>query len=497
MGHQQDTTPVAALEAGAGEAPARAPQTPPQPQSQTPPPSQPQPQHARSVNPERLLSRPLKQKDGFPVMPGKIPWLGHVHQISRDALGQLRQAEAACGPIFWTYFGASLPVLQIMDEAGLAILQNKYTDNSYLREQMPVITGEAMNAFDGPRHRHARRASTPAFTPSGLTRARVGQFVVQAIEQRLKRWTSVSQLAIFPETKDIALEVVFRIMGIETHELAQWRHHYEEFFLGMIPLKIKLPGFPAWRCQKARSWLEQRVAQIVARARAHNDRYSMVGAMVFGVDEHGHGMSEVELVHNILGLGFAGSETTAAVMAWAVLLLAQHPHVWCQLCQQAGSVETVPGSHEELIKQVPLADAIFRETLRLYPPAPFEMRRVHTAFELLGRQIPAGVMVGVSLLHVSRNPARYAQPDSWQPERWLGREGGQSPVETCQFGGGPHACLGRHVAALEITLLITMLARELGPKGLLPRLAGKLPPPAYLPFLRPSDRAMVDLTRRG
>ncbi|WP_240435209.1 MULTISPECIES: cytochrome P450 [Ralstonia solanacearum species complex] len=478
----QDTAAVAERDTGAGQQRDRATVDPLE--------------VARDGKPARPVAGNLAMKDGFPVMPGKVPLLGHVHRISQDALGELRKAEAACGPMFWTYFGARLPVLQILDEEGLAILQNKYTDNSFLREQMPVITGEAMNAFDGPRHRNARHASSAAFSPTGLTRAQVGQFVVESIEQRLKRWTRESKLAIFPETKDIALEVVFRILGIKTHELAQWRRQYEEFFLGMIPLKINLPGFPAWRCRKARGWLEARVAQIVATARANDDHDSLVGAMIFGRDDNGNGMSEVELVHNILGLGFAGSETTASVMAWSALMLAQHPDVWRQLCRQVAGMDSVPSTQEELVRQAPLAEAIFRETMRLYPPAPFEMRKVHTEFEMMGHKIPAGVMVGVSLLHVSRNPERYPDPDSWKPERWLGVDRALTPVETCGFGGGPHACLGRHVAALEITLFITMLARELGPKGIVPRLAGKLPAPAYLPFLRPSNKAFLDMTGR-
>jgi cytochrome P450 monooxygenase len=460
-----------------------------------------QPSAARASgreNPENLKGRPvagpLKIKDGFPVMPGTLPLLGHVHRISRDALGELRQAEAVCGPIFWTYFGTKLRVLQIMDEEGLAILQNRHTDNSYLREQMPVIAGQAMNTFDGPRHRNARRASSAAFSPAGMTRAKVGQLIADTIAPRLERWTRESKLPIFPETKDIALEVVFRIMGIDTHELQQWRKQYEEFFLGMIPLNVNLPGFPAWRCRKARVWLEARVAGIVASVRARNDHDSVVGAMIFGRDDDGNGMSEVELVHNILGLGFAGSETTAAVMAWSVLMCSQSPDVWQALCRQVAGIGELPRTQDELAAQVPLAEAIFRETLRLYPPAPFEMRKVHTEFELMGRTIPAGVMAGVSLLHVSRDPQRYPDPDRWQPERWLGLDRALTPVETCQFGGGPHACLGRHVALLEGTLFIAMLAKALGAKGIAPRLAGKMPPPAYLPFLRPSNKTFVDLT---
>ena len=69
-----------------------------------------------------------------------------------------------------------------------------------------------------------------------------------------------------------------------------------------------------------------------------------------------------------------------------------------------------------------------------------------------------------------------------------------SPIESCQFGSGPHVCLGRHVATLEITLFVTMLARELGPKGIAPRLVGKMPPASFLPFFRPSNKAYFDFT---
>lgn len=436
----------------------------------------------------------LEIKDGFPVMPGKKPFVGHVHLLGRNALEALNAAKSKCGPIFWTYYGSQLPVLQILDEAGIDILLNKHTSNSYIKEQMPVVTGESISGTDGQHHRNVRKAISGAFTPKGLTQAKVGEAISTTLEQHLEAWLHTGKVPIFPKTKEIALDAVFRILGIEGQDLSVWRHYYEEFFLGMIPLKIDFPGFPAWRCRKARGWLERQVGQIVAKVRETKDHDSLVGAMTFGKDESGNELTETELIHNILGLGFAGSETTAAVMAWSVFELSRRKDIWDLLCEQVAQLENMPVTQSELNKQVPIAEAIFRETLRLYPPAPFEMRKVSTEFELMGHRIPQGIMVGLSLLHVSRNPERYSHPDEWQPNRWFDEAHGHNPIESCQFGSGPHVCLGRHVATLEGSLFVVKLAQIFGSKGMQPRLVGKMPPPSFLPFYRPSNKAIFSFS---
>jgi len=433
----------------------------------------------------------LKQWQGFPVMPGKVPFLGHAHRISKNALEEFREAEAQCGPFFWIYYGNSFPILQVMGEEGLAILQNKFTDSSHLRKQMGLISGDAMNTFDGAQHRRARGASAGAFTPKGLGRAQVGQFTYDTIQDYIVDWPAKGEVAVFDGTRKIALEVIFRILGIASAELDEWRPPYGNFMLGLIPLKLELPGLPAWRCRRARVWLEDKMSKVIEEVRASGDQDSLVGAMIHGRDENGSGLPERELLHNLLGLGFAGSETTAAVMAWMLLKLADEPKAWERLCDEANALDSVPLSFAELSAKVPYAEALCRETLRLYPPAPFEMRYVHTPFELMGREIPADINIGISLLHISRNPERYPDPDRWLPERWIGLDRKITPIENCQFGGGPHMCLGYHVALLEGTLFTVQIARELSRQGLVPKVKGPWLPPTYLPFMQPSVKPTV------
>jgi cytochrome P450 monooxygenase len=104
--------------------------------------------------------------------------------------------------------------------------------------------------------------------------------------------------------------------------------------------------------------------------------------------------------------------------------------------------------------------------------------------------------VAVSLHNLSRNPERYPDPDRFLPERWLARDKKPGPLETAQFGGGPHFCLGYHVAWLEAVLFLVCVARTFGARGTAPvTVGGALPQPSYVPLQRPPKTARVRFER--
>ena len=76
-----------------------------------------------------------------------------------------------------------------------------------------------------------------------------------------------------------------------------------------------------------------------------------------------------------------------------------------------------------------------------------------------------------------------------RPERWIGRAGGLTATEMVQFGGGPHFCLGYHLAWMEIVQFAVALGRHLPAHG--PRLEGAFPASRYLPLHHPSARFEV------
>ena len=95
----------------------------------------------------------------------------------------------------------------------------------------------------------------------------------------------------------------------------------------------------------------------------------------------------------------------------------------------------------------------FEEALRWEPPITTVVRLAVRDCELGGVAIPAGTNVSVSVAAANRDPTRYPDPDRFDPTR--------KHIAHLTFGGGPHLCLGMHLARMEATVAINALLDRL------------------------------------
>lgn len=180
--------------------------------------------------------------------------------------------------------------------------------------------------------------------------------------------------------------------------------------------------------------------------------------------------SQDDLRHQALTFLFAGHDTTTNLIAWCLLLLADHPDV------QNRARQEVRNAHE--CKSVkPFLRCCLLETLRLYPSVPLRSRtlteqdsfapvepmacpalRIHDQVHL---QKGMGVAFAINALH--RDPGLWCEPDKFQPERFwehsmatdgtlpcAPRMGDESrPLAYLPFGAGPRRCIGERFALLE------------------------------------------------
>jgi cytochrome P450 len=306
----------------------------------------------------------------------------------------------------------------------------------------------------------------------------------------VRTWPEQGEVRILAETRELALAAIFRVMGIPEEDLPAWRRHYEAYVLLALNLPLDVPGSPRRRGRRARRWLNEHLMVFINEARSRGDMPGLLAALVHARDEEGSQLTDEELLDNLRLLVLAGHETSASTLAWMVVVLAQRPDLWEALCAEATAAAAVPRTPKEL-KRFPFAEALFRETLRLYPPVSTDARRALVDFELGGRTVPAGSQVSISIAHLSRHPEVYQQPDEFRPQRWLGRQEAITPVELVQFGGGPHFCLGYHLAWMEIVQSAVALALVLSERGLRPQLVGSFPAPRYLPLMHPAARTRV------
>ena len=148
----------------------------------------------------------------------------------------------------------------------------------------------------------------------------------------------------------------------------------------------------------------------------------------------------------------------------------------------------------EELRRLGFTQAVWKETLRLYPPLPFLPRQNQQEEDLAGARCPMRSIVTVSPWVVQRHRSLWPQAESFQPERFLEPESTSLEQQAfLPFGLGPRRCPGSGFAQQEGLLLLSELVRhfELLPSARpAPELQGRL-------TLRSAHGVHVCLKRRA
>jgi cytochrome P450 len=156
----------------------------------------------------------------------------------------------------------------------------------------------------------------------------------------------------------------------------------------------------------------------------------------------------------------AGHETTAAALTWTLALLSRHPEVRQRLHEELDEVlDGRPVTQEDLAR-LPQLGAVLKESLRLYPPAWMLERQAQAADVVSGFDIPGGSTVVLSPYLTHRHPDFWANPEGFEPDRWLqGTTPGRGAY--LPFGAGARQCIGGAFATLEASLMLATLLQRL------------------------------------
>jgi len=157
-------------------------------------------------------------------------------------------------------------------------------------------------------------------------------------------------------------------------------------------------------------------------------------------DENGEPMSDAELCDQLMTLLFAGHDTTATSLAFALHNVLRHPEVLDRL-----RTELAQGRLEYV-------EATAKETLRLNPIVSEVGRVLSRPMRIGGWDLPAGVEASPCIYLTHRRPDLWPEPERFQPERFLGRR--TSPYEFFPFGGGVRRCLGMAFALFEMKVVL-------------------------------------------
>ncbi|KAL4708377.1 hypothetical protein ACJJTC_019613 [Scirpophaga incertulas] len=177
------------------------------------------------------------------------------------------------------------------------------------------------------------------------------------------------------------------------------------------------------------------------------------------------GYTNEELREEVLTLTVAGTDTSAVAIGYTMKMLAKYPEIQEKVYQE---IQDIFGDSDRSVDKDDLTrmkylERVIKETLRLFPPVPFIIRKVEEDVTLpSGKTLPGGSGVVVSIWGVHRDP-KYWGPDveTFDPDRFLPER--FNLKHTCSympFSQGPRNCLGYQYALMSIKTAISSILRN-------------------------------------
>ena len=202
----------------------------------------------------------------------------------------------------------------------------------------------------------------------------------------------------------------------------------------------------------------------VDRRREENDYPSdLLTHTLQAVDRSsGEGMSDRQIIDEMLTLIVAGHETTAASLNWAWYLLAIHPDSMQRVADEAGQLN--PERLDSFaLNSLTYTRAVLQEALRLYPPGWLYTRRALGDDQLGPYTLPAGSDVFICSYLLHRHPEYWEQADAFNPNRFLGDANWQR-YAYLPFSAGPRHCIGEKFANMEMLVHLAVIASQVSPE---------------------------------
>jgi cytochrome P450 len=346
-----------------------------------------------------------------------------------------------------------------------ALLHDPRLSKDQRKTELPLTGAQRIEPrpflfLDPPEHDRLRRLVMRQFTPARVNA--MHDRIVALVDELVDARRDQSQLDVVDDfAYPLPVTVICELLGVP-------REDESRFHAWADTLAHSIDPDPGQKTDQAAllAGMELRdyMQQLVAERRAHPGD-DLLSGLAVGEDPAGH-MDDANLVVTMILLLIAGHETTVNLITNGTLTLLRY------------AVEL-----ERLRDYPERAPVAVEEVLRFEPPVQFITRFALSDIGIGGVTIPRGSGIRLLLAAGNRDPARFINPDHFDPDR--------PDNEHLGFSGGIHYCVGAPLARIEGQVALAALARRL----VNPRLVED--PPPYRPnaVLRGPRHLLVDFDR--
>ncbi|UFS97201.1 cytochrome P450 [Nocardia huaxiensis] len=281
-------------------------------------------------------------------------------------------------------------------------------------------------------------------------------------------WVRAGRVDLAAETRRLTLRVLgSALFGTDLDEQAEQvgdsLASSAAFVLdrGLRPVRA-----PAWlptparrRFRASRAFVYAIIDEAIAAAHRDPDSAPLLRLFFDIRDPHtGEPLSDTVICRELVTFLFAGHDTTATALAYALWVLGRDTVIQDRVAEEAAALGDRPLRVDD-VPELAYTVRVVHETLRVCPPAPALARQAMRDVVVDGFRIPAGTNMVIGTYAMHHDPALWDNPARFDPDRFAP----DRPHDRWQFlpfGGGPRTCIGDHFAMLEATLALASIVRR-------------------------------------
>ncbi|XP_047322882.1 cytochrome P450 81Q32-like [Impatiens glandulifera] len=425
-----------------------------------------------------------------------LPFIGHLHLLSKPLHKTLAKISAIHGPITYLRFG-SRPVLLISSPSAA---KQCFTTNDVAFANRPKLMAGKILGYNytslawapyNENWRNLRRIATNEILSSHRLQMQSGVRIdeVRRLICRLDRGSRLNETVNMKKMLfDLMLNVMTmmiagkRYFGEETAaveaEAERFREMVAETFRVSEASNLLdfLPGL-RWigvrgmekrlieLQERKEKWLK--VMMIEEQRRSAGDKIggggrkkkTMIQLLLSLKETEPEYYTDHKIGSIIWVLLAAGTDTSAGTMEWALSLLLNNPKV---LKKARDEIDEKIGFDRLLdesdLAQLPYLNCVITETMRIFPVGPLLIP--HESSEdcsIGGYRVPRGTMLLVNLSAIQNDPGLWENPNEFRPERFEGLDETRDEFKLFPFGMGRRRCPGEGLALRMIGLTIGSL----------------------------------------
>ncbi|MEM7279394.1 MAG: cytochrome P450 [Pseudomonadota bacterium] len=318
-------------------------------------------------------------------------------------------------------------------------------------ERVKMLLGNGIIVSDGEVWRRHRRMMQPAFTRRSIDQL-LGS-VTKAIAGLNALWQAAADandtIDLTADTNRFALEAILRAIFGDDYD-----HHFanaEDNPFAFLSQEFARDLRVVTRLRGVR----KEVQEIINARKATEDKSEdFLSSLIHARDKNGEGLTDKEVIDEVMTLVVAGFETTAGTLNWAWFEISRHAGIEAAVLSELTASDKLDAT---VLSELALTRAVLDETLRLYPPVWLYSREANEDDVYQGVPIRKGTHIYISPYLLQRSACFWNKPGDFDPGRFLNDNESIVKGSYIPFSLGPRRCIGEYFSFMEMQLALKYL----------------------------------------